>query len=324
MKINILSQYSSSDRDKKKVYSFTVKLIISTGLILFLVYKINLNDIILAVKNADALLIGASFFLMFINIFLQYIKWKTAADKILGKTCKKEIFISLFNGLAGGAFTPARLGEYWGRSVAIKNRSFIRITAATLIDKLFPLCIVLIAGIIGTSWFYLITGKIGILIPVTITLLLLIAIPVLLFNSSRLLKLFSFLEKISLVKKNHDIINTIVNLDISFILKMTTISGVFFFCYILQYAILAAAFSHNLYIGKYLLAGIMVMFSKTLFGSVSLSEFGIREGASVYFLSLLGESSETGFNASLFIFIINIMVPSLFGLITMTAGKNEN
>lgn len=322
MELKNIASLRDSISAGNKFYFFAGKLVISAGLIIFLFNKINMDDLTYAVKNADMSLIFVVVLLMLVNIFLQYIKWKAAAGKILGNLEKKEIFHSLFYGLAGGAYTPARLGEYWGRSIAIKSKTLVEVTVATFLDKIFPLGMVLLSGVCGAFWYYHITGIYSLYLPVIITLLITIGSIFLITKKSVLVKAFLLLYKIPVIKKNEEVFKTLSNLDKAFALKMAIISFFFIFCYILQFAILTAAFSHNMYIGKYLLAGIMVMFSKTLLGPISLSEFGIREGASVYFLSVLGESPETGFNASLLLFIINVVFPSVFGLITMIAGKN--
>jgi uncharacterized membrane protein YbhN (UPF0104 family) len=56
------------------------------------------------------------------------------------------------------------------------------------------------------------------------------------------------------------------------------------------------------------------MFTKTIIPPVSMGELGIREGASVYFLTQMGESASIAFNASIFLFIINLLIPALIGV----------
>jgi len=59
------------------------------------------------------------------------------------------------------------------------------------------------------------------------------------------------------------------------------------------------------------------MFAKTMIPPVSLGELGIREGASVYFLTQFGETASVAFNASIFLFIINLLIPALVGLVLL-------
>jgi len=64
------------------------------------------------------------------------------------------------------------------------------------------------------------------------------------------------------------------------------------------------------------------MFAKTFFPAVSLGELGVREGVSVFFLGQMGVSAAPAFNAALFIFFINILMPSLIGLIFLFKKNN--
>jgi len=305
-----------------KIYTLIAKIAISIGLIVFLIYKLDFSGIVAAARNADYSLIAFSFLLMFINISLQYIKWKISAEQVMCGLEKKQILLSLFYGLSGGAFTPARLGEYWGRRLAIKNKTLIQVTTATLLDKLFPMVIVILSGVSGIAWLSFIQGKFASYIPVIITGLSVILVFVITGTAHKISIIIPLLKKIPFIKKQDDVLQSINNLDRKFSAKMVVVSVLFVFCYIFQFALLFAAFSHDFLIGRYILAGIMVMFSKTLLGAVSISEFGVREGASVYFLGLLGGSPEIAFNASVFIFLINVAIPSLVGMLLMMAGKN--
>jgi len=74
---------------------------------------------------------------------------------------------------------------------------------------------------------------------------------------------------------------------------------------------------------NYLWAGNLIMFVKTVIPPISLGELGIREGASVFFLTKFGELPSVAFNASIFLFLINILLPALVGLILMLK-KNDD
>jgi len=97
----------------------------------------------------------------------------------------------------------------------------------------------------------------------------------------------------------------------------------FYSCFLLQYALLVSAFSHNTEIINYLWAGNLIMFVKTVIPPISLGELGIREGASVFFLTKFSELPSVAFNASIFLFIINILLPALVGLILLLK-KNDD
>ena len=65
------------------------------------------------------------------------------------------------------------------------------------------------------------------------------------------------------------------------------------------------------------------MFAKTIIPPVSFGELGIREGASVFFITQMGEVASVGFNASIFLFMINLVIPAIIG-VGMFLKKNDN
>ncbi|MFO7445821.1 MAG: lysylphosphatidylglycerol synthase transmembrane domain-containing protein [Ignavibacteriaceae bacterium] len=311
--------------EKRNFYSLLGKVIITAGLITFIITKINFSQAAAGIKGADSFYIVLCCMFMFLNIYLQYLKWKLACIKILNIYDRKKIFNSLFFGFAGGAFTPARLGEYWGRSIALKDKPFLLVSAATIIDKIFPLIIIIISGIIfSIPFMILITGNQnpGYVYALSIIFALVSLILFGVFFKIKPEKIYSFIEKTRFVKKHPELMGIIRAPDKKFFSKMLLISMTVYGCYIFQYALLTIAFSDNQHILKYMWAGILVMFTKAVLVPFSLTELGIREGASAYFLSLLGESAAAGFNAALFLFLINIIVPSLFGLLLMLTRKN--
>ena len=54
------------------------------------------------------------------------------------------------------------------------------------------------------------------------------------------------------------------------------------------------------------------MFVKSLL-PISLGDLGIREAGSIYFFSIFGISQAAALNASLLLFVINILIPSMIG-----------
>jgi uncharacterized protein (TIRG00374 family) len=304
-----------------------LKIIIAVGLLGYIVLKVNFREIIEALKHADIFLISITAALAFLNIYLQFLKWKITCGYLLNEKSKKKIFLSLFYGFSGGVFTPARIGEYFGRAVAFKDKSLLQVTIASFIDKLFPLMVVVscgsLASILFLHYYYhvsvYLTGSLFILLAVMFYLAYIFMMDprswnnVLFTRISRHPKFQKFLDNIGILK----------NLDRLFSTKMILISVGFYVCYIFQFALLAAAFTHHHDYTHYIWAGNLIIFSKSIIPPVSLGELGIREGASIFFLQQFGETAVAGFNASIFLFFINVLIPSMTGLLLLFR-KNDN
>jgi uncharacterized protein (TIRG00374 family) len=314
--------------DRYKGLLITIlKIVIAVGLLTYLVLKVNVNEILGALRDANITLIAVTALLAFLNIYLQFLKWKITCGYILNEKSNKKIWLSLFYGFSGGVFTPARIGEYFGRAAAFKDKSLIKVAVATFIDKVFPLMAVAgfgaLASILFIHYYYhvsaYLTGSLFILTFILLYVAYLIAMDPKFWNSV----LFTRINKSRHMKKLFNNLQILRELDRIYTTQMVVISIAFYTCFILQYALLAAAFSgHNNFI-HYIWAGNLVMFAKTIIPPVSLGELGIREGASVFFLHIFGEVKSAGFNSSIFLFLINMLIPSVIGLFLLLK-KNDN
>ena len=69
------------------------------------------------------------------------------------ETSRKKILLSLFYGFSAGPFTPARVGEYFGRALSFKDKPFLQVAVATMIDKFFFLGVTAFIGGLGSILF---------------------------------------------------------------------------------------------------------------------------------------------------------------------------
>lgn len=311
----------------KKLIFFLLKLFIAAGLLWFIVSEIKFSEIVSAIESANAGFLIAAFILTFLNIYLQYIKWKYTCNLLLNENSKGKIFTSLLHGLAAGVFTPARIGEYFGRAIVFKDKPVYKVALATLLDKFFPLLMVAIFGSISSILFlhfeYEVTSFITLSLFIALFTLFYFLIYFLLSERFWDSFIFEKLRKSERLRYFLDKIKEFKNLDRKYFAKMLIISFLFYFCFLVQYALLVAAFSHHFNFFDYLWAGNLIMFAKTIIPPISLGELGIREGASVYFISSLGESASVGFNASIFLFVINVLFPSIIGLFLLIKKSDD-
>jgi uncharacterized membrane protein YbhN (UPF0104 family) len=304
-----------------------LKIVIAGGLLIYLVFNVDITEILFALRNANITFILITALLAFLNIYLQFLKWKITCGYLLDEKSNKKILLSLFYGFSGGVFTPARIGEYFGRAAAFKDKSLIKVAVATFIDKIFPLMAVAgfgaLASILFIHYYYhvsvYLTGSLFILTFVLFYAAYTIVLDARFWNSM----LFNRINKSPRLKKIFDNLMVLKELDRFYTTQMVFISIAFYTCFIVQYALLTAAFSGHFNFIHYIWAGNLVMFAKTIIPPISLGELGIREGASVFFLHMFGEVNSVGFNSSIFLFLINMLIPSVIGLFLLLK-KNDN
>lgn len=313
-------------RNKAKII-FVLKLVIAASLLIYIFTFIRLKEIIDSLKNANYIFLSFSVLLLFPNIFLQYKKWEFTCEHLFGETSKRKILLSLFYGFPAAVFTPARAGEYFGRGLAFKNRPFSEIILATMADKFFTILATFIIGSFGMVIFVYKFYATNVFIPVPLitVLIFLTSITILFLVSDKKWfdNLLKFLSNHKHLKKISERLEMFKKLDKNFAYKMTLYSGLFFFCYLVQFVFLIIAFSHHAHLGDFLLASILIMFSKSILSPLSLSELGIREGASIFFLTQFGEPAIVALNASLSLFAINILLPSIIGLFLLAVKTND-
>jgi uncharacterized membrane protein YbhN (UPF0104 family) len=91
------------------------------------------------------------------------------------------------------------------------------------------------------------------------------------------------------------------------------LSATFYLVIYLQMFLLLNAFS-GVQPGDAFLGFAAMMFLKALV-PIFLGDLGIREASSVYFYSLRGIAAATSLDASLLLFVINVLFPSILGLL---------
>lgn len=311
----------------KKLLFFLLKLFIATGLLYYIISEVKLNEIITALEEANLNLILLVVLIAVFNIYLQFLKWKMTCNLLLAEKSSGKIFTSLLHGLAAGVSTPARVGEYFGRALVFKEKPVYKVALSTLLDKFFPLLMVVFFGSISSILFiqfeYEITPFLTLSLFIALFSLFYFFIYLLLSESFWDSFIFDKIKKSTKLNYLLEKLKEFKNLDRRYTYKMLFVSFLFYLCYLVQYAFLVSAFSHQLNIADYMWAGILVMFAKTVIPPVSLGELGIREGASVYFISRIGESASIGFNASIFLFLINVLLPSIVGFFLLIKNTND-
>lgn len=270
-----------------------------------------------SLKEANYLLIIISFLLSFANILLQFFKWKIICNKVIDEKSDRKILSSLLIGIAGGLVTPFRAGEYIGRNLPFKNNSVIEISLATFVDKICNLFIILLVGSFATLLFVQFYYNLSIYFVLLIATLLisLFFLCFLLIINGNFRDIFKTrIKKFKWFTKYFNELKILKNISQGLILEIIFLSLLIFGCYIMQFALLISAFSHQFNFINYVWIGILVIFAKTIIPPITFGELGIRESASVFYITKMGLVAAVGFNAAIFLFLINILIPSIVGI----------
>ncbi|MFZ1292379.1 MAG: lysylphosphatidylglycerol synthase domain-containing protein [Melioribacteraceae bacterium] len=300
---------------KNKIKLFA-KISIAVILLVYLVEYVNYNAIIIAIKKSNKLIIGIVFLLSILNVYMQFLKWEIVCNSLLGVKDKKKIWLSLFYGFSGGIATPVRIGEYIGRKLAFENTGLMKVTIATVIEKFTSLILVLFTGSITSILFLYnyFSFKLAAL-ALTVFILALVSIYYFVKGIKHSNKIISYLKEKFLFFKNLFVeLRYVKEIGRESLKKLITYSIFFYFLYIFQYALLVLAFNNSGNLIYAFWAGTLVMFVKSVLSFISFADLGIRESSSVFVLTKMGMQKAVGFNSAIFLFLFNLLIPSIIGL----------
>lgn len=290
-----------------KVILNTLKLIITLVFIGYLINYLKFKDIFNSFNKINLIYFSIAILLMPINLYLQFQKWQILCISYENSSNKK-ILKSLFIGIAGGLITPFKAGEFLGRSYVFEPKKRKVYALLTVYDKLLSIFVTFILGLIVSIITFI----------KTLNLFLKYGLPLIIIAFIVLYLIKIILEKKYLstyLKIKSTFIDIYSIIRISKNKQLIFLSLVFFLTYIIQFALLLSSFNtlHNF--GNYILAGILVFFTNTIIPPFTLGELGIREGAAVFYSQYFYYSAYSGFNSALILFFVNVIIPSIIGLI---------
>ena len=246
-------------------------------------------------------------------------KWRFLLKSILNFENNNKVMRSLFVGLSSGIFTPFRVGEYYGRSLDITGSTVSEVAALTVLDKLF---VVVTIAVIGGAFFLFFISNLNEVNPVIkyvigFFILCILFIPFILIKLKGS-KLFYLLRKIKIVSTFIDRIASLKKFNVSIAIKTFFFTVLVYIIYTLQYSILISAFSESSVLSNNYFFTNVVMFSKAMIPQISFGELGVRESTSIFYSSYFNLTSVAVFNASILIFVINLLVPAVIGFFFIT------
>lgn len=260
--------------------------------------------------------------LMPLNWLLEALKWRFLASKI-EKISVTTAVKGTLAGLALGFITPHAVGDYAARLYYLKLKHKIEAFGALLLTRVSMFYVSLFYGIVafyilnrfdtlGTSMF--LDEKVMMLTAALAVLSLAI-----LMNIHVLDHLPYKHPAFSWVWHSVKVLGeyTINDFATAFLISFVRYS-----VFSLQYLLLLKYFGADIYNVLTISSIWMVFFVKSVFPNFSfLNDLGVREIASVYFFTSIGIEASQAVLASLTLWLINILTPTLLGLAVLLTSK---
>lgn len=293
----------------RSVVSFAIRLFIGIAILFILFQFVSIKAILQALQQAQADFIVLALVMLIANIGLQVWKWHYLLRLGSPQVSIAQSIGSFLFGVTLGSFTPGQLGEFGGRAVGHQAMHPLKVIHFTLIDKFQILLVIFMGGIAACTFFFVPLFWQGITTMIVSTTILLF----LFFRPLTLKPLAQFiLPKKVFTKWFNDFFEALALLNLKGLVYTFILTLLFYAVLTLQMYLLLNAFFPVDGLDAFLGFAAM-MFTKTLL-PISLADIGIREAGSVYFYGKLGIPESAALNASLLLFTINILLPSIIGL----------
>ncbi|HWP82531.1 MAG TPA: lysylphosphatidylglycerol synthase transmembrane domain-containing protein [Bacteroidota bacterium] len=283
---------------------------VSIVLLWLLISFLDVAMIIQAFEFANPVYLSLGCMLIVANLASQIGKWHTLLKVVKNDATWFMAAKSVFFGNSIGAVTPGNLGEFLGRSLTVEHHAISHIVSLAIFDRLQTFIIMVTGFAIALPFFPIMTAELR--WGISFAVLVLTAVAVL-----KARPLARWIANRRYFPLNHPLVQKgfeALRLLQPSVLQRTILYSILFYLIMgLQLFFYVRTFQPTDLVTAFLgFSAIMV--AKSLL-PISLADLGVREAASVYFFSLLGISNVAAFNAALMMFVGNIFLPSLFGVV---------
>lgn len=294
---------------RRGLYLF--KLLLSFAILSYLVSHLNAKELLAALRDvrlsAFVLVCG----LLPLNIGLQFFKWHYLLRRAMRPTIAPRF--SLYSLLAGfplGLLTPGRWGEL-GRAFFLPQFNERKVMVLAAFDKVFDLLLSLLLGAIALL--YLTSKKMlpaELFLSCVALLAFVVMLHVLALQPSAL-KSFLFLIKRKTRAKPSSL-RVLTLFSRKDLVTLWLVSFGFALTYSLQFVLLLRGLAEVTFF-EGMIGASAAFLAKSLL-PIALGDLGVREGAAAFFFARMAISPQAAFNASLLLFLINLLLPSLLGM----------
>jgi hypothetical protein len=302
------------------VLKTAVAALLLTGLFRY----VDVQALIESVRSARADFLAAGALLLIPNLWIQFLRWRSLLRTIRCGAENNAVFSSLAAGFTAGFFTPAQLGEIGGRLYGLDAGRRSAILTMAALDKVYVLGMTIVLGL-GSALIYF---------PIYLPSMWGLAPGILCFVVAAgvgAALMFPSLAKIMLLKlpesvRAHRFYAPIRLFEADFsdqsAFMFTLQTAALFGVIILQYHCFVNAFAPASLQASVLCVPI-VLFVKSVLLPISIADLGVRESASVFFYLRMGVPGAAALEASLCIFAVNLVLPSVLGIAVLMKSSQR-
>ena len=310
----------------KKNIGIIIKIGIVVSALFFLYQKLtskssisefNVDHILLQLEQNYSL-IFLVILMMFLNWFLESLKWRFLISKIEKVSIPRSIR-AVFSGITVSAFTPNRVGEYAGRVFCLEKADRIQGVLITIIGSMAQLVVTIVFGLTGILLlpnlmpeFELLLSEFIFAYPIMLFIIILlnVLLVTLFLNASVfsvVLSKFKFLKRFTKYNEVFSFYNY------SDLLEALLYSIARYIVFTTQFFILLNVFEvHVLYVDAMILITTM-LFVISVIPTIAITEIGVRGSIALVLFSLVSVNIVGILSATFVLWVINLLLPALLG-----------
>lgn len=255
-------------------------------------------------------------FLLPVNWGLELLKWQRILKVIGIKYSIRELTHSLFSGVSTGIITPNRVGNFIGRMIFFKGKIRGQIILGTLYSNFAQFLVTIIFGTIGFLYmfgfrlsFFEDSIKLLLISVITLSLLFYFAVP------------FVELGRFKNLYRKQNILFRFQSHAKKLYLPLISLSSIRFIVFSFQFLFMLMSFGVEASFTLY--SGILTLYLvSTLTPSILFGKLIIRETAGLLILGLIIDDDAVIVVSSLLLWLVNLGLPSLLGLIFILKKKS--
>ena len=276
--------------------------------------------------------LGGLLFLIFaiivmpFNWLIEISKWKLLVNNIQPFSLKQSA-TGVLIGIAVGVVTPARVGEYAGRLAGVEADNRSQALMLNFINSISQNLINFIIGILGGFYFMVFKFQIDITIATSFFILaVLIALLALFFyfNIQKIINVTLKLPFSSYIMKWIDKLLSIKEIPISVLREVLNLSFWRYMIYMIQYVLVLKFFGLDIEYYKIMAGVSLIYLVQTGIPLPPLSSLLARGQIAILVWSGFSLSMTAILAATFILWVINLIIPALFGLILIVLNRYES
>ena len=295
------------------LFGITLSVILLWGIYLQVKKQLTGVDTTVWKQTGPEIYLWACIILMFVNVALEARKWQLLASSA-GRLTYLQSLSSYLAGIAISIVTPNRIGEYPGRIIYLKRKNTIRLISVSVLGAFSQLLTIFIFGMVALIYYNIafpgFWAKVALVSSFPVSILLA-------WCYWRFESWLPLLQKIKWAQRYRIYGQLLMRFNYKEQLTILGLSMLRFAVFTAQYLVLLHWMNVDLPLVEGFLLCALFFWVIAVVPSITLAELGIRGQVGLYLFQHFSSNTIGILSATIGIWLINLIVPAIFGCILL-------